>query len=223
LRLSGKLKGRTMHAWFVTSIFVVIAAASGLAQESKTLPLPLVSPRAVAGPVEPLSAEEKARLAFKNTFGTRALANRALLAGLNQWMDHPEEWESGTRGYGKRFASRMGRLAVRNAVQLSTDLAFKTDPRYDRCDCAGFLPRAGHAWRRVLLARRDSGGEMIGVSRLAGAYVTPMITDQWYPARLNTWSHKLESGTWFLGWRGVNNMLKEFWPDIKRTFRRNGG
>jgi hypothetical protein len=48
-----------------------------------------------------------------------------------------------------------------------------------------------------------------------------MITDQWYPARLNTWQHKLESGTWFLGWRGVNNMVKEFWPDIRRTFKRN--
>jgi len=134
-------------------------------------------------------------------------------------MDHPEEWQSGMKGYGQRLASRYGRLAVRNGIQLSTDIAFKIDPRYDRCDCTGFFPRTGHALKRVLVARRDDGTEMISVSNLAGAYVTPMITDQWYPDRLNTWHHKAHTGTWFLGWRGVSNIVKEFWPEIKRTVR----
>jgi hypothetical protein len=58
---------------------------------------------------------------------------------------------------------------------------------------------------------------MISVSRLAGAYVTPMITDQWYPARLNTWDHKLQSGSMFLAWRGLSHTVKEFWPEIRRT------
>jgi hypothetical protein len=124
-------------------------------------------------------------------------------------------------GYGKRYASRWGRMAIRNGIELGADLTFKTDPRYDRCDCIGFTARSGHALKRILVARRDNGTEMVSVSRLAGAYVTPMITDQWYPARLNTWDHKLWSGTEFLAWRGVSNMVKEFWPDIKRTLRRN--
>jgi hypothetical protein len=213
------MKGRKMRLWLAIAM-TWTAAVSASGQQAE-VPLPLQSPRVLApGTIEPLSAGEKAHLALKNTIGTRALINRAALAGFNHWMDHPEEWENSIDGYPKRFASRMGRLAVRNAVQLSTDIVFKTDPRYDRCECSGFGARAGHAWRRVLMSRRDNGGEMISVSRLAGAYVTPMITDQWYPARLNTWNHKLESGTWFLGWRGVNNMIKEFWPDIKRTFRR---
>jgi hypothetical protein len=217
-------KRMTMRAGIVIWLSV-IAVASASAQERDVLPLPLSSPRAVAGTIIPYTPEEKVRLALKNTFGSRAIANRALLSGLNHWMDHPEEWENSIDGYGHRFASRMGRLVVRNAVQLSADLAFKTDPRYDRCDCAGFMARTGHAWRRVLVARRDNGGEMISVARLAGAYVTPMITDQWYPARLNTWDHKLMSGTSFLAWRGVNNMIKEFWPEVKRTVlrKRNDG
>ena len=110
---------------------------------------------------------------------------------------------------------------VRNAVQLSTDVAFKLEPRYDRCDCVGFGARTRHAWRRVIIARRDNGGEMLNVSRFAGAYIPPMITDQWYPDRLNTWEHKLEAGSLFLALRGVNNMIKEFWPDIKRKFNRD--
>jgi hypothetical protein len=114
----------------------------------------------------------------------------------------------------------MGRLAVRNAIQLGADVAFKTDPRYDRCDCNGVKLRSVHAMKRVFIARKDGGGEMISVSRLAGAYVTPMITDQWYPDRLNTWDHKLKSGTAFLAWRVANNLVKEFWPEIRRKFRK---
>jgi hypothetical protein len=192
-------------------------------REPDTLPLPLGSPRAIQpGTIDPLTPGEKARLALKDTFGIRALANRALLAGLNHWMNHPEEWGGNMDAYGKRFASRWGRMTVRNAIELGSDLAFKTDPRYDRCDCIGFGARTGHAWKRVFVARRDDGSDFINVSRLAGAYMTPILTDQWYPARLNTWSHKLQSGTEFLGWRGVNNMVKEFWPEIKRKVLRRG-
>jgi hypothetical protein len=142
-----------------------------------------------------------------------------MLATINQLQDHPLEWDQDLAGFGQRFASRYARLAIRNAIQLSADIAFKTDPRYDRCTCSGFRARSGHALKRVLVARTDYGGDMISIRNLAGAYITPMITDQWYPPRLNTWGHKLESGTWFLGWRGATNMLREFWPEISRTLR----
>jgi hypothetical protein len=74
----------------------------------------------------------------------------------------------------------------------------------------------------VLVSRSDSGGEMPAYSNFTGAYVTPWITYTWYPDRLDTTSRKLQSGTMYLGWRGATNMLREFWPDIKRGFRRGG-
>jgi hypothetical protein len=181
------------------------------------LPIPISSPRALLpGTIEPLTAQQKAARALKNSLGWKALANRALLAGIVHCQDQPEEWPGDIEGYGMRFGHRMARLAVREAIQLGADVTFKTDPRYDRCDCSGFLARTGHAWKRVLVARKDNGGETISISRLAGAYVTPIITDQWYPDRLNTWSHKLESGSMFLMWRGVTNMIREFWPEVSR-------
>jgi hypothetical protein len=199
----------------------VLIASPVFAQDPGTLPLPITSPRAVQPGTPPLTASEKARLALKNVVGPSALVNRALLAGYNHWMDHPEEWSGNLDGYAQRYASRWTRLAVRHSIQLSADIAFKTDPRYDRCDCTGFRARTGHAIKRVFVQRRDNGGEMISVSRLAGAYVTPMITDQWYPDRLNTWSHKMQSGSMFLGWRAAHNFLKEFWPEITRPLKRN--
>jgi hypothetical protein len=196
-------------------------ASIASAQNQNVLPLPISSPTALdsASKIEPLTPKQKIQSAFRNTFGPRAIINRAILSGFDSWTDSPKEWPQGMEGYGMRMGNRMGRLAARNAVQLSADLAFKTDPRYDRCDCTSFLSRTKHAWKRVFVSRKDNGGEMISVSRLAGAYVTPIITDTWYPDRLNTWSHKMQSGTEFLLLRGATNMLREFWPEISRKLK----
>ncbi|HYO79788.1 MAG TPA: hypothetical protein VES20_00175 [Bryobacteraceae bacterium] len=187
------------------------------------IPLPITSPRALdPGDIVPLTPGGKAKRAVRNTIGPQAIANRALIAGYNHLLDDPEEWSGNLDGLGQRFASRMGRLAVRQGVQLTTDIAFGLDPRFDRCDCAGFWARTAHAWKRVVISRRDYGGETFAYSNFAGAFVPPMITDQWSPARQNTWSHKWQSGVQFLYLRGGTNMIREFWPEISRKLRIRG-
>jgi hypothetical protein len=199
-------------------LICAVSAASLAAQTRKPIPLPIIDSRAIAPTQrEPLTSAEKAKLALRNTFGPRALGNRIVAAGFDQLRGHPEEWGGGMEGYGMRFGSRMGRLAIRNSIRLTTDVAFGLEPRYDRCDCTGFLKRTGHALKRVVVARTDAGGEAFHVTNFAGAYVTPMITyPAWYPDRLNTWNRKVESGTFHLGWRGVTNMIREFWPEMRR-------
>jgi len=210
-----------MRSCFVVPVSLVIGF-SAVAQETEKLPLPIASRRAVQpGTIEPLSPRGKLWLAVKSTFGPADIGNRLLLAGIDQWADYPEEWPQGMEGYGRRFGLRFGRSAIRHGLVAATDIALKTDSRYDLCDCVGFRARTWHAWRRVLVTRRDNGGEMLSMSRLVGAYVTPAITDQWLPDRLNTTGHKLAGGSTYLAWAGVGNMVKEFWPDIKtRVFRR---
>jgi hypothetical protein len=196
------------------------AQERGRTRDELELPIPITSPRAVEpGTVAPLTPEQKIHRAIRNTISPKAIVNRALITGYNHWLDDPEEWSGNLDGYGQRLAARMGRLAVRQGVQLSTDLALGIDPRYDRCDCTGVKARTKHAWKRVLISRRDDGSDIFAVSNFAGAYIPPMLTDPWYPASKNTWGHKLTSGTEFLALRGVTNMLREFWPDISRKLR----
>jgi len=210
----------------IVQILVILSSpAWGQEQERNRpmeveIPIPISNPRAVLpGRTEPLTPKQKAELALRNTISPQAIANRAIVGGLDHLWRNPEEWGGNPDAYAKRFAWRMGRMAVRESVQLSTDVAFGLDPRYDRCNCSGFLSRTGHAWRRVVVSRTDAGGEMFAVSTFAGAYVTPFITDPWYPPSINNWNHKWESGTTALALRGVTNMLREFWPDIRRKTR----
>jgi hypothetical protein len=207
-----------MRYWIATSLwFTLVVPAVAQNQLFPVGRLRVVEP----GTIEPLTAGEKATRELRNTFSPARVGSRFFMAGIDQWTDHPEEWPQGMEGYSRRVASRWGRMAVRNAIQVSSDIAFQTDPRYDRCACSGFRARTAHALKRVLIARRDYGGEMLSVSQLAGAYLTPVITDQWYPDRLNTATHKLTSGSMYLAWSGAGNMFREFWPDIKaRVFRK---
>lgn len=74
-----------------------------------------------------------------------------------------------------------------------------------------------HAYKRSVVSRKDYGGEMISPAKLGSAFLTPWITDQWMPASVNTRSHKFESGAMFLTWRANTNLVREFWPEIRRT------
>jgi hypothetical protein len=189
-------------------------------QKVEQLPIPIVSPTAVMlQDATPLSSGDKARLAFRNTFGWRGAANRLLQAGWDHAFDDPEEWPGDLEGFGMRYGNSYGRLAVRNGLQLAADFAFKTDPRYFRCDCTGFWARTRYAWKRVLVDRRDDGSDFPAVSNFAAAYGTPMVADQWLPDRENTWEHKFWNGTTWLAFRGGSNMIREFWPEIRRTLK----
>jgi hypothetical protein len=141
------------------------------------------------------------------------------MAGYSQWDNYPEEWGQGWDAYGKRFANRMGRMAIRNTIRLGLDVTMKTDPRYDRCDCSGFS-RVVHAAKRVVIARSDYGGETFATARVVSGVVTPWIVYEWYPDRLNTTPRKFASAGGYLGWRVVNNVVAEFWPDVRRKFFR---
>lgn len=179
------------------------------------IPLPIQSARSIPpGPLEPMTPKEKAALTFRNVFYPIAISNRLLIAGWDHLMDSPTEWPGTGEGFGMRLGNRMGSLAIRNAIQLAGDLAFKTEPRYDRCACSTFMSRTGHAWVRVLTARKDSGGETVAIARITAQYATPWVTYNWYPDRLNTTGQKLQSGSTGLLLRGGTNMIREFWPDI---------
>lgn len=172
-----------------------------------------------SGTFEPLSRSEKVKYAVKHTIGPGALIDRAVLAGFNQMRDHPDEWPGGMEGYARRYGYRMTRLAVRNAVLLGADVAFGTDPRYDRCDCSGALPRIGHAFRRVIIARKDNGGEMFNFGRVGGAYAGSFVAYRLYPSQYHDADRAATSASMYLATRGVTNVVREFWPEIHRIIK----
>jgi hypothetical protein len=167
----------------------------------------------------PLTAQGKAARTLRIASGPGPLISSNVGAAFDQLDNEPSEWGQGMKGYGHRFISSYGGYVIGATIKTSLDVALKTDPRYDRCDCSGAGPRVAHAIKRVFVTRKDSGGEMVNLPLLAAAIGSATISHQWYPDRLNTAGHHFKGAGTSLGVSCGMNVAREFWPDIKKKIR----
>jgi hypothetical protein len=169
---------------------------------------------------EPLDVIGKLRFHAKSTYSPLALMGAAAYAGVLQEAGAPKEWGQGASAYGKRFGSTVAWSGIHSALAFGLDSTLKQDPRYFRSGGTGFWRRSGHAVRGTILTRTDSGGETLSTWRIGSAYGAAFLSNQWYPARLNTARLGCIQGSVTLGFDLVTNLGAEFWPDVKRRLHR---
>jgi hypothetical protein len=146
----------------------------------------------------------------KSTVGPFSLLDVAVSACINQWRDHPEEWEQGASGYGKRFASGFGKTAIQQTVIYGLDSAMGLDTGFKRSQRKGFFPRMKDALAENITSRTRSGKRVISVPRISGVYASRIIAaETWYPSRYN-YKDGLRSGTSSLLIGFGMNLLREF-------------
>lgn len=167
-----------------------------------------------------LDQNDKLRFHAEETFGPASIGISGVKAGFLQMIDRPSEWGQGSGAYGKRFASSVAASGIRTALAFGLDSTLHQDPRYFRSVSTGFWRRAGHALRGTILTRTDSGGETLSTWRLGSAYGAAFISNQWYPDRFHTVGRGVAEGSIRLGFDFANNVVAEFWPDIKRKLSR---
>jgi hypothetical protein len=163
---------------------------------------------------------QRIRAGLRDTFGPRALLVSALVAGTHHLANDPPEWRQGTEGYGRRLASRVGRLAIQNSMELGLGVALQQDLRYRRCDCDGFLRRTGHALISNFTAHTRDGRRTFTIAKVASRYAGAMISTAWYPDRYTAGGDGVRLGTLSIASGTLLNVVREFWPDIRRLFRR---
>lgn len=163
----------------------------------------------------PLDAYEKLEVHAVRSFGPAPLIGCALGAGLKQVENDPREWMQGVAGYGRRYASIEGYVAVQNALAFGLDSVLHEDPRYFRSTRKGFFPRLAHAFSYSFITRTDDGTIRISTWRLASNYGGAWIVNTWMPHRLTTTGDVLMRGTLGLALDTGSNLGTEFLPDLK--------
>ena len=170
----------------------------------------------IAQPVAPLDAMSKLNFHAQSVGSPWSLAESAAYAGILQGLGTPEEWGQGAGAYGKRFASALGGSAIHGVLAFSLDSMLHQDPRYFRSGIPGFWHRTAHAFRGTIMTRTDKGAETLSTWRLGSDYGAAFLSNEWYPARLNTARLGALQGSLHLGFDFVSNLGSEFWPDVKR-------
>jgi hypothetical protein len=152
----------------------------------------------------------KLRNYFFDAYGPYPIVGAALVAGINQIDNSPPEWRQGAEGYGKRFGSDFGIVAVTTTTRYALAEAFHEDTLYYRCECKGFLPRLGHAVISTVLSRRgDDGHRVFSIPDLVAPYAGTMTAVYaWYPSRYNA-TDAFRMGNYnMLGYVGANVALE---------------
>jgi len=171
-------------------------------------------------PPPTLSAVEKFQFHANRNFNLPSLAGRSAGAALMQWRDRPEQWGQGAGGYTNRFGSLTATAGIRSVLAASLDAGLHQDPRYFRSQRTGFWHRFGHAARGTILTRTDRGGETLSTWRLGSAYGAAFLSSTWQPGETGIVRRGLTGGSLQMGFAFANNLLTEFWPDIKRKLSR---
>jgi hypothetical protein len=169
---------------------------------------------------DPIGWQGKLRFHAASAYGPGALAGAAVYTGFLQEIDFPREWGQGAGGYGKRLGSTLAYAGLRNTLSFGLDTALHQDPRYDRSGDTGFWRRTKHAFRRTILTRTDSGGETLATWRLGSAYGAAILSNEWYPDRVNTMKLGMVQGSTQIGFDLLGNLGSEFWPDVKKKILR---
>lgn len=145
-----------------------------------------------------------------NLVGPERLLRTAASAGISQWRDTPEEWGQGAEGYGKRFASSMGRNVIQQTVVYGLDSALQLDTGFQRSKREGFFPRLKDALVQNVTSRTKSGDRVISVPRFTGVYTGSIVAaETWYPDRYSYKDGLRQGSTTLLTGFGIN-VVREF-------------
>ena len=169
---------------------------------------------------QPLSASEKFKVASEDAFDRGTVGLAALFGGEGQLTNSNRAFGQGGAGFGRYFGAAYGDLVIGDYM---TEAVFPTlfhqDPRYFRRGTGSKWSRLGYAAGQIFWTHRDSGGTQFNYSEILGNSVAVAISNAYYLDNRTARDGVSRLGIQ-LGVDMAANVLKEFWPDLTRNFRR---
>jgi hypothetical protein len=171
--------------------------------------------------VPALSARDKFVLATQDSGDYSSFIWSGLQAAQSMALKSYPELHQGAAGYGRyywrAFADQASGSFFTEAIVPALT---HEDPRYYTLGYGGFLRRASYALSRVVITRTDSGRNTFNISEIGGNGMEAGLANLYYPPQERSlhntavnWATQLEAA-------GLNNLVREFWPDIHRKLFR---
>ena len=170
----------------------------------------------------PLSARGKFVLAMHDSMDYSGFTWTAVLAGQAMATRSVPELGTGVKGYARyywrTFADGVSGTFFTEAIVPAIT---HEDPRYYTMGHGGFFRRFGYALSRTVITKTDSGGPSFNWSELVGNALEAGLSNAYYPPQerggkqtARDWGTQMESAV-------LNNIAKEFWPDIRHMLLRH--
>ncbi len=172
-------------------------------------------------PVIAMSAGEKFGL-VKHYFDPFTFVFTSITAGIEQGTNEKAGYGQGAMGYAKRYGAD---FTDGFTNELFVTGVFPTlmheDPRYYRLGRGSALKRTAYALSRILITHGDSGAARFNSSEFLGNITSGALSMTYYPQSERSVSGVFTRMSVEIGYDSLFNVLKEFYPDLKRHFSHN--
>ena len=167
-----------------------------------------------------LKPRAKLTIAWQDTTDSAIIMQSVFLAGIGQATNGNPSFGQGMEGYVKRLGATYADFTIQNAM---TEGIFPTvlhqDPRYFRRRTGSGTSRLAYAISRLFITRTDSGKHQFNCSEVFGGATSLAISNAYHPDG-RTLADNGQRYALQLGFDAASNILKEFWPDLKRKLSR---
>jgi hypothetical protein len=169
----------------------------------------------------PLSAREKFKLGTEDSVDYSSFVWAGFVAAQSMALKSYPELHSGLKGYGRyywrAFADQASGAFFTEAIVPAVT---HEDPRYYTLGHGGFFHRTAYALSRVVITKTDSGGKSFNYSEIVGNGMEAGLSNFYYPPEERGFSKTAQNWGTQLEAAALNNIVKEFWPDIRRHLLR---
>ena len=173
------------------------------------------------GDKTPLTTKQKFTIAYKDSFDYPIFAVAAITSGLGQLNNTNPSLGQGLKGYGKRYAVGYTDQAFTNFLcEGALPSLLHHDPRYFRRGSGAVGGRIWYSATRVFVTPTDHGTSTFNVSEFTGNVMGAGLGN-WYYRDGRTVAENVRRVSSFYTTDMIGNLVKEFWPDIKRRMNKN--
>jgi hypothetical protein len=173
-----------------------------------------------SAPFQPISTKEKFLIATKDSFDYPVFLTTAFFAGLSQLQGSDNSlYRQGVRGLAYRYGLSYADQVMSNFFpEAIVPALFHKDPRYFRKGEGSNESRLVYAIGRIFVSKSDSGTTTFNSPEILGNGLAALAGMTYHTQGRTAGDVLTQWGITYVGTDMVGQVLKEFWPDIKRKF-----
>jgi hypothetical protein len=172
-------------------------------------------------PFHPITAKYKLTIAAKDSFDWPNYIIGGIFAGFGQIDNSHPSFGQGVKGFAHRYGTSYADQVIGNMLTEGfMPIAFHEDPRYFRKVRGNVLGRLGYSLTRTLITKTDSGRTTFNFAEVVGNGMGASIANLYYADERGL-SDTLSRMATQIATDSLSNLLKEFWPDVKRLMHKN--
>ncbi len=171
-------------------------------------------------PVSSIGASDKFQLVL-HYFDPFTYAFTAIQASIQQASGAMPGYGQGVMGYSKRYGTDFTDAFTNELFTVGVyPTLLHEDPRYFRKGMGGGFKRTAYAISRIFVTRTDAGATRYNFSEVLGNLSSGAVSNLYYPSGDRRVADILSRTGFQMGYDSMFNILKEFYPDLKRKFGR---